>query len=36
MASAARDILHASIERGDGNKDMAAVVEQFRDASIAR
>jgi 3-hydroxyisobutyrate dehydrogenase len=36
MASAARDILQTSIERGDGDKDMAAVVEQFRGESIAR
>ena len=36
MASAAHDILQASIARGDGEKDMAAVVEQFRDGTVAR
>ena len=36
MASAAREILQASIARGDGNKDMAAVVEQFRDGTAVR
>jgi 3-hydroxyisobutyrate dehydrogenase len=36
MASAARDILQASIARGDGGKDMAAVVEQFRDGTAVR
>jgi 3-hydroxyisobutyrate dehydrogenase len=36
MASAAREILQASIARGDGDKDMAAVVEQFRDGMVAR
>ena len=36
MASAAREILQASIARGDGDKDMAAVVEQFREGTVAR
>jgi 3-hydroxyisobutyrate dehydrogenase len=36
MASAAREILQMSIARGDGDKDMAAVVEQFRDGTVAR
>jgi 3-hydroxyisobutyrate dehydrogenase len=36
MASTARDLLQASIARGDGNKDMAAVVEQFREGTAAR
>jgi 3-hydroxyisobutyrate dehydrogenase len=36
MASAARYVLEASIAHGDGDKDMAAVVEQFRDRMIAR
>ena len=36
MASAAREILQASIARGDGEKDMAAVVEQFRDGTAVR
>jgi len=36
MASAARQILQASIARGDGDKDMAAVVEQFRAAAVVR
>jgi 3-hydroxyisobutyrate dehydrogenase len=35
-AHAAHGILHASIERGDGEKDMAAVVEQFRTTVAAR
>ena len=36
MASTARDLLQASIARGDGNKDMAAIVEQFREGTAAR
>ena len=36
MASTARDLLQASIARGDGDKDMAAVVEQFREGMAAR
>jgi len=36
MASAAREILQTSIARGDGDKDMAAVVEQFRAAAGVR
>ena len=36
MASAARELLQASIARGDGDKDMAAVVEQFRTAAVVR
>jgi hypothetical protein len=36
MASTARDLLQASIARGDGDKDMAAVVEQFREGTAAR
>jgi 3-hydroxyisobutyrate dehydrogenase len=36
MASAAHEILQASIARGDGDKDMAAVVEQFRDGAPVR
>jgi 3-hydroxyisobutyrate dehydrogenase len=36
MASAALDILQTSIARGDGDKDMAAVVEQFRAATAVR
>ena len=35
-AHAALGVLRASIERGDGEKDMAAVVEQFRSAVAAR
>ena len=35
-AKTALGILRASIERGDGEKDMAAVVEQFRSAAAAR
>ena len=35
-ASTALEILKRSIERGDGEKDMAAVVEQFRSAAVAR
>ena len=36
MASTARDLLQASIARGDGDKDMAAVVEQFREGTAVR
>jgi 3-hydroxyisobutyrate dehydrogenase len=36
MASAARELLQTSIARGDGDKDMAAVVEQFRSAAVVR
>jgi 3-hydroxyisobutyrate dehydrogenase len=36
MASAALGLLQSSIARGDGDKDMAAVVEQFREGSPAR
>jgi 3-hydroxyisobutyrate dehydrogenase len=36
MAGAALGILRQSVERGDGDKDMAAVVEQFRAESVAR
>ena len=36
MASTAREILQTSIARGDGEKDMAAVVEQFRDGMVVR
>jgi 3-hydroxyisobutyrate dehydrogenase len=36
MASAALGILQSSIARGDGDKDMAAVVEQFRAAVAVR
>ncbi len=36
MASAARALLQTSIARGDGDKDMAAVVEQFRTATAVR
>jgi len=36
MASAARELLQTSIARGDGDKDMAAVVEQFRAAAVVR
>jgi 3-hydroxyisobutyrate dehydrogenase len=35
-ANTALDILRRSIERGDGDKDMAAVVEQFRPAAVTR
>jgi 3-hydroxyisobutyrate dehydrogenase len=35
-AHAALGVLRTSIERGDGEKDMAAVVEQFRSAVAAR
>jgi 3-hydroxyisobutyrate dehydrogenase len=35
-ANAALEILRASIARGDGDKDMAAVVEQFRPESAVR
>jgi 3-hydroxyisobutyrate dehydrogenase len=35
-AHAALGVLRASIERGDGEKDMAAVVEQFRSTVAAR
>ena len=36
MASTARDLLQASIARGDGDKDIAAVVEQFREGTAVR
>jgi 3-hydroxyisobutyrate dehydrogenase len=36
MASAALELLNHSIARGDGDKDMAAVVEQFRTATAVR
>lgn len=36
MASAALGLLQSSIARGDGNKDMAAVVEQFRAEAVVR
>jgi 3-hydroxyisobutyrate dehydrogenase len=36
MASAALGLLQASIARGDGDKDMAAVVQQFREGTIVR
>ena len=36
MASAALGLLQNSIARGDGDKDMAAVVEQFRAGAIVR
>lgn len=36
MASAALELLKASIARGDGDKDMAAVVEQFREGTAVR
>jgi 3-hydroxyisobutyrate dehydrogenase len=36
MASGALELLRNSIARGDGDKDMAAVVEQFRTATAAR
>ena len=36
MASTALGILRQSIDRGDGDKDMAAVVEQFRSATVVR
>ena len=36
MASAALGLLQSSIARGDGDKDMAAVVEQFRAAAAVR
>jgi len=36
MASTALGILRQSIERGDGDKDMAAVIEQFRPETVAR
>ena len=35
-ARAALGVLRVSIERGDGAKDMAAVVEQFRSTAVAR
>jgi 3-hydroxyisobutyrate dehydrogenase len=35
-ANTALDILRRSIERGDGDKDMAAVIEQFRPAAVTR
>ena len=35
-ASSALELLRTSIARGDGDKDMAAVVEQFRTATAAR
>jgi 3-hydroxyisobutyrate dehydrogenase len=35
-AGTALDILRSSIARGDGDKDMAAVVEQFRGEAVAR
>lgn len=35
-ARAALGVLRGSIERGDGEKDMAAVVEQFRSTVVAR
>ncbi|HEU4719899.1 MAG TPA: NAD-binding protein [Gemmatimonadaceae bacterium] len=35
-AGTALEILRRSIERGDGDKDMAAVVEQFRPAAVTR
>jgi len=35
-ARAALGILRGSIERGDGEKDMAAVAEQFRSTAVAR
>jgi 3-hydroxyisobutyrate dehydrogenase len=35
-ARAALGVLRSSIERGDGEKDMAAVVEQFRSTAVAR
>jgi 3-hydroxyisobutyrate dehydrogenase len=36
MASSALELLRNSIARGDGDKDMAAVVEQFRTATAVR
>jgi len=36
MAGAALGLLQSSIARGDGDKDMAAVVEQFRGATVIR
>jgi 3-hydroxyisobutyrate dehydrogenase len=36
MASAALGLLQSSIARGDGDKDMAAVVEQFREGTPVR
>jgi 3-hydroxyisobutyrate dehydrogenase len=36
MASAALGLLQNSIARGDGEKDMAAVVEQFREGTAVR
>jgi 3-hydroxyisobutyrate dehydrogenase len=36
MASGALELLNHSIARGDGDKDMAAVVEQFRTATAVR
>jgi 3-hydroxyisobutyrate dehydrogenase len=36
MASAALGLMQSAIARGDGDKDMAAVVEQFREGSPAR
>ena len=36
MAIAAQELLLSSIARGDGDKDMAAVVEQFRAAGAVR
>lgn len=36
MAGTALGILRRSIDRGDGDKDMAAVVEQFRAESVVR
>lgn len=35
-ARAALDVLRGSIQHGDGEKDMAAVVEQFRSTAVAR
>ena len=36
MAATALGVLRQSIERGDGDKDMAAVVEQFRSETVVR